>query len=89
MFALSVAEPNIGTLRETFFCNQMSAIGKLTEYSREKGDFLIDGKYTFEVGGAQKDGRQVAGLNNAFIAADGIEYASGNKFPLWLFGLMY
>ena len=26
---------------------------------------------------------------NAFIAADGIEYALGNKVPLWLFGFLY
>lgn len=89
MYALSLAEPNIGTLREAFFCNQTSAMGKRIEYSKTKGDYLIDGKYAFEIGGAQKDGKQVAGVSNAFIAADGIEYAFGNKLPLWLFGLMY
>ena len=26
---------------------------------------------------------------NAFVAADGIEYASGTKIPLWLFGFLY
>ena len=54
-----------------------------------KGDFVIDGKYTFEVGGASKDGKQIAGAINAYIAADNIEYALGNKIPLWLFGFLY
>ena len=26
---------------------------------------------------------------NAYIAADNIEYALGNKIPLWLFGFLY
>lgn len=36
-----------------------------------------------------KDGKQIADVPNAFIAADGIEYALGNKIPLWLFGFLY
>ena len=58
------------------------------EYSK-RGDFLLDGTYTVEVGGQNKDGRQIAGVENAFIAADNIEYALGNKIPLWLFGFLY
>ena len=89
MFALATQVPNTGSLRETFFCNQAAGAGLRTEYSKSKGDFLLDGTYTFEVGGSKKDGKQVASLDNAFIAADGIEYTFGNKLPLWLFGLMY
>ena len=40
-------------------------------------------------GGASKDGKQIANTENAFIAADDIEYALGNKIPLWLFGFLY
>ncbi|MBQ5925144.1 MAG: hypothetical protein IIX03_00360, partial [Paludibacteraceae bacterium] len=58
------------------------------EYA-QKGDFVVDSKYTFEVGGASKDGKQIAGEANAYIAADNIEYALGNKIPLWLFGFLY
>ena len=32
---------------------------------------------------------QIASAENAFIAADNIEYALGNKIPLWLFGFLY
>ena len=45
--------------------------------------------YTFEVGGSAKDGRQTAEVSNAWIAADDIEHAIGNKLPLWLFGFLY
>ena len=87
LHALSLSGVEAGTLRETFFVNQL-AYGHQVEYSR-RGDFLIDSTYTVEVGGQNKDGRQIAGVENAFIAADNIEYALGNKIPLWLFGFMY
>ncbi|WP_187444075.1 hypothetical protein [Sphingobacterium phlebotomi] len=32
---------------------------------------------------------QVAGLDNAYVAADDIEVGSGRKIPLWLFGFLY
>ena len=40
------------------------------EYSSTAADFFIDGKYTFEVGGSAKEGRQTAEVSNAWIAAD-------------------
>ncbi len=54
-----------------------------------KTDFLVDGKYNFEVGGRKKGKEQIEGLPNAYIAADDIEYGSGIKIPLWLFGMLY
>lgn len=85
--ALSLKEPNIGTMRETFFCNQLGYKHQV-EYCKN-GDFLIDHKLTFEIGGKAKDGKQVAQTENAYIAADDYDYPHGNKLPLWLFGLMY
>ena len=87
LYALSLKEPNIGTLRETFFCNQLGYKHQV-EYNKS-GDFLIDHKLTFEIGGKSKDGKQVAQNENAYIAADDSDYPMGNKLPLWLFGLMY
>jgi len=55
----------------------------------ETGDFLVDGKYLFEVGGPSKKTKQIAGLENAFIAADDLEFPNGRKIPLWLFGFLY
>ena len=84
---LSLEKPNLGTMRETFFCNQLGYKHQI-EYTRQ-GDFLIDHKLTFEIGGKSKDGKQVAQTENSYIAADDMEFPVGNKLPLWLFGLMY
>lgn len=87
-YALGGMDVNIGNIRETFFANQL-AIAHTIEYSSSDADFTIDGKYTFEVGDSAKDGRQTANISNAWIAADDVEHAIGNKLPLWLFGFLY
>lgn len=86
MYALAGAETNIGSVRETFFQNQMRLTGRLSA-SRES-DFRI-GDYTFEVGGRNKGSQQIAELPNAFVVKDDIEYSYGNIIPLWHFGLTY
>jgi len=78
---------NPGNLRETFFVNQL-AFQHQVNYA-EQGDFIVDEKYTFEVGGRDKSNKQIKGMNNAYIAADGIEFGHQNKVPLWLFGFLY
>ena len=78
---------NIGTIRETFFLNQLLVNHKVT-YPKQ-GDFMIDRKFLFEVGGKNKDYKQIADIDNSFIAADDIEFGNGSKIPLWLFGFLY
>ena len=87
MYLLGENHPNIGNLRETFLANQLSMKHSI-RYS-EKSDFLVDDTYTIEVGGKNKNGKQLDGLIHAYIAADDIEFGFGNKIPLWLFGCMY
>lgn len=87
MYALSNEKPDTGNLRETFILNQL--LVKHNVSYPETGDFLVDGKYLIEVGGPSKKTRQIAGLENAFIAADDIEFPDGRKIPLWLFGFLY
>ena len=48
LFAMC-SEYKIGTIRETFFSNQVGNMHSIT--SSDKGDFIVDEKYTFEVGG--------------------------------------
>ena len=84
---LALQQPNIGTMRETFFCNQLGYKHHV-EYAKS-GDFIVDHSLTFEIGGPSKDGKQVAQTENAYVVADDIEFPVGNKLPLWLFGLMY
>ena len=78
---------NIGTLRETFFVSMLYK-RHIINYT-SKGDFLVDEKYIFEVGGKNKGFEQIADLPNSFVVADDIEIGFGNKVPLWLFGFLY
>ena len=86
-YILNLGQANEGTVRESFFCNQM-AYRHSVEYTKP-ADFVIDGNVVVEVGGSSKDGGQIADRENAFLACDGIEYPYGRKLPLWLFGLTY
>ena len=86
-YALSDGNVDIGNIRETFFLNQLSVNNTVT-YPK-KGDFKIDNKYIFEVGGKSKNYKQIAKVQDSFIAADNIESGFGNKIPLWLFGMLY
>ena len=87
MYALTPTAANIGNIRETFFANQLGYAHKI-RYA-EKRDFLINEKYIFEIGGKDKSMKQIQGIENSYIAADGIEYGFQNKIPLWLFGFLY
>lgn len=78
---------NTGTARETFLLNQL-LVKHHVSYPKE-GDFLIDGKILFEVGGKSKTQKQIIGNDNTYIIKDTIEIGYGNKIPLWLFGFMY
>jgi predicted AAA+ superfamily ATPase len=78
---------NTGTLRESFFVSMLNSTSKIS--APKKGDFLVDNKYTFEVGGKGKKFKQIKNLENSFVVADDLEIGSGNKIPLWLFGFLY
>ena len=78
---------SIGTIREIFFLNQVSAVQKIN--SNKSGDFIVDDKYIFEIGGKNKDFSQIKDMENSFLALDGIETGYKRKIPLWLFGFLY
>ena len=86
MYALGSSIDN-GTLRETFFLNQLSLHHNVT--APIQGDFLVDSKYLFEVGGKNKTFEQIKDIKDSFLAVDGIEVGSRNRIPLWMFGLLY
>lgn len=77
----------IGNLRETFFLNMVETSHKVS--SPAQGDFLVDGRYTFEIGGKNKDFSQIKDIKNSFLGVDNTEIGVGNKIPLWLFGFLY
>ena len=82
-----VARPDTGTMREAFFNNQLG-VGHVTTYPT-KGDFLVDGKHLFEVGGAKKTFAQIKDAPDSYLVVDGVEVGRGNRIPLWLFGFLY
>jgi hypothetical protein len=88
LFALAKENANTGNLRETFFINQMKNSGKKINISGTS-DFLINDKYTFEIGGKNKGQKQIRNTKNAFVVRDDIETGTGKTIPLWLFGMMY
>lgn len=90
LYTLSSSTPQIGTVRETFFCNQLSAAGHIVEYGGlQNGDFRINKNINIEVGGAEKGFEQVKNVENAYVAADEIDIATYRKIPLWAFGFLY
>ena len=64
--------PEIGNIRETFFLNQLQVNHQVQ--AAAKSDFLIDGIYTFEIGGENKKQKQITGTMDAFVVKDDIEY---------------
>ena len=86
MYAFS-PEANVGTLRETFIMNQLEVKHSVTLPT--DGDFEVDGKILFEVGGKGKDFSQIAGIKDSYLAVADTEIGDGNRIPLWMFGMLY
>lgn len=78
---------NEGTLRETFFLNQLSLGHAVCVPIR--GGFMVDNKYLFEIGGKNKTFEQIKDVQDSYLAVDGIDIGSRNRIPLWMFGLLY
>ena len=78
---------NKGNERETLFCCQLQVNNDVKHPL--KGDFLVNDKYLFEVGGRKKSFEQIADVPNSFLAVDDTEVGHGNRIPLWLFGFTY
>lgn len=86
-FALAPQTADRGSVRETFVANQLSYLHQI-EYA-DQGDFKVNGKVVFEVGGKNKKQRQINGLGDAYILADDIEIGFGNRIPIWMIGFLY
>ena len=80
--------PDAGTLRESFFTSTISN-SMHTVCASQKGDFVVDEQFIFEIGGKNKGFKQIKDIKNSFVAADNIEVGFNNKIPLWLLGFLY
>lgn len=90
LYTISDRVPEIGTVRETFFCNQLTSSGHKVEYGGLRtGDFRVDDEVVVEVGGREKGFNQLKGESRGYVAADDIDSASFRKIPLWVFGFLY
>lgn len=85
--SLNIHNPEAGTVRETFFYNQVESFASV-KYPRF-GDFLLNDSVLIEVGGKNKSKNQIKGHAHSYLALDDIETGFGNSIPLWLFGFLY
>lgn len=85
-YALSDSQPDMGNVRETFFMSQMRVQNLIV--ASNSSDLEI-GKYTFEIGGINKQQKRIRGIDEAYVVKDDIEYGYGNVIPLWQFGFNY
>ena len=87
MYALT-ENTDTGTKRETFFLNQLRSAGYIVQYPKQ-GDFIVNKKWLFEVGGKKKSFEQIKDIPDSFLAVDDIEVGRNCRIPLWMFGLLY
>ncbi len=86
-YALGGDKTDIGSVRETFFLNQLRVRHKVSFAGTV--DFKVNDEFYFEVGGVNKTQKQIKGMEQAYFVLDDLEQGWGNKIPLWVFGLLY
>jgi predicted AAA+ superfamily ATPase len=79
--------PDIGTIRETFVANCLVNYGDLT--APAQGDFCLNDKWTFEVGGRSKTKKQLKGIKDSFVLADNTLLPNRSTIPLWVLGFLW
>jgi uncharacterized protein len=77
----------LGKIRETFAINQLQN-ANLTVFYNERGDFKVN-DVIFEVGGVNKTAKQIKGVENSYILADGILVGTNRQIPLYMLGFLY
>jgi predicted AAA+ superfamily ATPase len=87
LYAFSAIHPNIGTVRETFFLRMLKPLHDIT--TNKVSDFVVNDKFYFEIGGKNKDQKQLKDHTNAYLVLDDIEHGTNRRIPLWLFGFLY
>jgi predicted AAA+ superfamily ATPase len=87
LFGIFCERPKEGTVRETFFASMLSYQYSLN-YPKS-GDFIVNEKYIFEVGGRGKSKRQIKDEKNGYVVSADMEIGFDRKIPLWLFGFLY
>ncbi|MGB3545976.1 MAG: AAA family ATPase [Saprospiraceae bacterium] len=98
IYALSPQRTEIGTVRETFFLNQLRQLTFRPELVPpvimlpKDGDFIWsyqDRRTVFEVGGPNKKAKQLRNEAASYLVIDQLQTATAKRIPLWMFGLLY
>ncbi|MGE3301372.1 MAG: hypothetical protein AB7I39_13185, partial [Arcobacter sp.] len=87
LFVVTCGNDDIGSIRESFFVSQLGLHNQV--HYHDKGDFIINDNYVFEIGGASKNATQLKGNKNGYVVNDDVEIGFDNKIPLWLLGFLY
>ena len=85
LFTILCDNQNRGAVRESFFVSQLY---KHSIRYTKQGDYVVDERYTFEIGGKRKNKKQIKNIPNAYVVRDDIETAL-DAIPLWIFGFLY
>lgn len=83
LYAVSPDNVSTDTVRKTFFFNQVSYNYNIV--SSLEGDFLIDNKYDFSIGGKYHEPLSPT----SYAAVGRVDVGDENTIPLWLFGFLY
>ncbi|MFB9121693.1 hypothetical protein ACFFUE_10900 [Bergeyella porcorum] len=70
-----------------FFYNQLAGLHQIVQ--SKEADFLVDNKYTFEIGGKNRTTTQIKEVEKSWLVKDDIIQPVGRAIPLWLFGFLY
>ena len=88
-------EVDSGSARELFAINQLQSAG-YTVFSADSGDMAVTEKksifgkkYVFEIGGKNKDTKQIKNIKNSFLVLDNILHGDKYSIPLYLLGFLY
>jgi predicted AAA+ superfamily ATPase len=84
-YGLNMMGEEMGTIRETFFNTQLNIEHQLR--LPKTGDFLVDEKYTFEIGGKNKTSKQVKDIQNSYVVLDELKtvYLIKSTVVVWVF----
>ncbi len=85
LFTILCDKRNTGAIRESFFVSQLHR--HAIRYTK-RGDYIVDERYTFEIGGKKKSKKQISTIQDAYVVRDNIE-TGYDAIPLWLFGFLY
>ena len=76
-----------GLIRELFVISHLENADCKVFFSKQ-GDIKCE-SYTFEIGGAGKNNKQIRNVKNAYLVKDDILISTGQNIPLYLFGFLY